>query len=356
LILVEMKLSRREWAMKRIFLDRMSMMAILFLLPYAASAQDDGEMSFSESEVEEAEPSAPSGDEAPTGEGEAAPEAAGGEAAAEAGGEVGGEVSEADVLSALGTEEGLESTTSLDADGKGGALDVSKDPNVGKHPIWAVQRIYVLRARRVNLDINFGISMNDPYVQHQAISLSLAYYITEVLAIGLSGNWYKGLGAQTDLNFSSRRATHQVVPINEYFGGAQLNFLYVPIFGKFAMFKQWILHWDMWVIGGGGFLFSRPIPVIDPDVRDFDYSIKYCFNVGIGWRLFFTRFIGVSLELRDYIYPEELESLTTWPAEHPNRYDDDLWLQDEHALTNNVMLSVGLTLMIPFTVKYRLKK
>ena len=51
--------------MKRFFLDRMSMMAVLFLLPMAAQAQD-GTMSFSEEEVEEAAPAeeaAPSSDE-----------------------------------------------------------------------------------------------------------------------------------------------------------------------------------------------------------------------------------------------------------------------------------------------------
>lgn len=364
MIQVEMKLSRREWAMKRFFLDRMSMMAILFLLPTAAAAQ--GEMSFSESEVEEAGEASADG-EATMGEGDAAGAPADDAAADMAAGDMGGDegsaggggTSEADVLSVLGDAKGLDSTVSLEGEGKGGAIDISKKKDVGKHPIWAVQRIYVLRSRRINLDLNFGFSMNDPYVQHQAFSAALAYYITEVLAIGISGNYYMYLDAITDLNYSSSRATHQVVPINEYAGGAQLNFLYVPIFGKFAMFKQWILHWDIWVTGGGGFLFTRPYPVIDPDVRDFDYTIKYCFNVGIGWRLFFTRFLAVAIELRDYIYPEELESLVSYSASEEvreDREDPNNWTQDDLALTNNVMFTVGLSIFIPFTVKYRLKK
>ncbi len=346
--------------MKRFFLDRMSMMAILFLLPATAAAQ--GEMSFSESEVEEGGEASADGEAKVTGEGdaEAAPaDDAAGDMAADNGAAGGGEVSEADVLSVLGDAKGLDSTVSLEGEGKGGAIDISKNKDVGKHPIWAVQRIYVLRARRVNLDLNFGFSMNDPYVQHQAFTAALSYYITEVLAIGISGNFYMGMGYITPLNFSARQATHQVVPINEYAGGAQLNFLYVPIFGKFAMFKQWILHWDITVTGGGGFLFTRPKPVIDPDVRDFNYNIKYCFNVGIGWRLFFTRFLAFAIELRDYIYPEELESLVSYSASDESKADrenPDNWTQDNLALTNNVMFSVGLSIFIPFTVKYRLKK
>jgi len=342
--------------MKRIILDRMSLMTILLLFPFAATAQEDASMSFSEEEVGEADDSGSStggtmtfgADEA--ADAESSGDAAGGEDAA---GE-GGDVSESDVLSALG--EGDESTLIAETKAEGGASDIVKtSENVGEHPIWAVQRVYVLRARRVDLQPNFGFSFNDPYVQHQAFNLGLSYYITEVLAAGVSFNMYKGLDKQTALNFSARRATHQIVPINEYFWGGQLNFTYVPIFGKFAMFKQWILHWDMWVIGGGGFIFTRPIPTIDTEYRNFDYSIKFCFNVGIGWRLFLSRFLAVTLELRDYIFPEELESRET-SFVTSERENEDLWLDDEHSLTNNVMLNVGLSIFIPFTFDYKLKK
>jgi outer membrane beta-barrel protein len=345
--------------MKRIILDRMSLMTILLLFPSAAIAQEDASMSFSEEEVGEAEDSGSSaGGTMSFGVDETAGADAsggGGEGGASSSGEDEG-VSDADVLSALG--EGDESSLIAEAKtGKeGGASDLVKtSENVGQHPIWAVQRVYVLRARRVDLQPNFGFSFNDPYVQHQAFNLGLSYYITEVLAAGVSFNMYKGLDKETDLNFSARRATHQIVPINEYFWGGQLNFTYVPIFGKFAMFKQWILHWDMWVIGGGGFIFTRPIPTIDSEYREFDYTIKFCFNVGIGWRLFLSRFLAVSLELRDYIFPEELESRETSFVEE-TRENDDTWLDDEHSLTNNVMLNVGLSIFIPFTFEYKLKK
>jgi outer membrane beta-barrel protein len=344
--------------MKRIILDRMSLMTILLLFPHAAAAQDGGgTMSFSEEEVAESEEGGSStegtmsfGAEA-TGDAEVGGE---GEGAAEGAAEG---VSESDVLSALGEgdESSLVAEDKPSAEGGGTAGIIKKSANVGVHPIWAVQRVYVLRARRVDLQPNFGFSFNDPYVQHQAFNLGLSYYITEVLAAGVSFNMYRGLKKETDLNFSARRATHQIVPINDYFWGGQLNFTYVPIFGKFAMFKQWILHWDMWVIGGGGFIFTRPIPTIDKEYREFDFSIKFCFNVGIGWRLFLSRFLAVTLELRDYIFPEEIESRETSFSES-DRENKDLWMEEEHSLTNNVMLNVGLSIFIPFTFEYKLKK
>jgi outer membrane beta-barrel protein len=125
------------------------------------------------------------------------------------------------------------------------------------------------------------------------------------------------------------------------------------MYGKFALFKKWILHWDVWLIGGGGFIFTRPIPQIDPDYRDFDYNMKFCFNVGIGGRLFLNKWLAVYVELRDYIFPEELESRTVDLDDRSNR---DAWIDDDLKLTNNVMLNFGVSIFIPFTFDYKLPK
>lgn len=332
---VEMKLSRREQAMKEVVFYRVFMLAVIILLPCTVRAQG-GTMSFSEEDVE-SEPAQGDGSEDGASESEA-----------EAEGEAEGETSEADILSALG-ESSLEDGADVKIAPEG------EEDAVGPHPIWAVQRIYALRARRVDLQPAFGLSLNDPYMQHQSISLSASYFITEVLAVGVSFNFYRWLEAERKLNFQLSRATHQNVPINEYFWGGQLNFTYVPMYGKFAMFKEWILHWDVWVIGGGGFIFTRPRAKIDPEYRDFDFTMKFCFNVGIGARLFLSRFLALYVELRDYIYPEELESLETSSNEEW-RKDDSNWLDEDYKLTNNVTLHVGVSLFIPFVFEYKLPK
>jgi outer membrane beta-barrel protein len=159
----------------------------------------------------------------------------------------------------------------------------------------------------------------------------------------------------TDLNFQLGRATHQAVPLNEYFWGGQLNFTYVPMYGKFAMFKEWIVHWDVWVIGGGGMISTRPIPNIDPEYRNFDWDMKIAFNIGIGGRIFLNRFLAVYVEVRDYIFPEKLESLTA-PTNPIDRADESNWLEDGYKLTNNVMLHAGATIFFPFTFEYELPK
>ena len=115
------------------------------------------------------------------------------------------------------------------------------------------------------------------------------------------------------------------------------------------------MHWDVWVLGGGGFIFTRPYAVIDPEYRSFDFGMKFSFNVGIGGRLYLTRFAALFVELRDYIFPEELESIETYStAEDRERKSD--WIDDNYKLTNNVMLHVGVSLFLPFTFDYKLPK
>jgi len=335
--------------MKRTRIELAVMFVALLLGPTAVFAQDEDTMSFGEEEVE----AAPEEGEVEdfTGEEGAVPGEE--EGMAEEGEGEGGEgvgATDEDVLSALEDDEDLETTDDVTVGAAPG-----EESELPGHPIWAVQQVYALRAHRVDVQPSFGVSMNDPFVQHQSFNVGAAFYITEVLAAGISFNWYRGFNAPTETNFSVSRATHQTVPINEYMLGAQINFTYVPIYGKFALLKEWILHWDVWVLGGGGFIFTRPYAVIDPEYREFDFGMKFSFNVGIGGRLYLTRFAALFVELRDYIFPEELESLETYStAEDRERKSD--WIDDNYKLTNNVMLHIGVSLFLPFTFDYKLPK
>ena len=220
--------------------------------------------------------------------------------------------------------------------------------------IYAVQQIYALRINRVELSASYAATLNDPYVSHPAASIGLNYWWTNVLAIGLNFLWYQELEAESDLNFFVRRSTRLAVPITEYQLGAHLNFTYVPLYGKFMMFNEYIFQWDAYVVGGVGVMRTRPVPVIDPEIRTFDFDWRVAFNVGIGLRVFVTRFLSVYGEIRDYAYLERLENLQVALGE--DRSDPETWLDDSPSLTNNVTAHVGLTLFFPFTFEYRLPK
>jgi outer membrane beta-barrel protein len=107
-------------------------------------------------------------------------------------------------------------------------------------------------------------------------------------------------------------------------------------------------------VGGVGAISTRPIPVIDPDNRNFSYKPKVNFNAGLGLRIFFNRWFAANLELRDYIYNEQLESLEIARTQ-AEQQDQNTWF-GENRLTNHVQAQLGVSIFFPFSWEYRLPK
>jgi len=226
--------------------------------------------------------------------------------------------------------------------------------------VYAVQQIYALRYHRLELKPYWGFTLNDQFVSHPGPGLDLNFYITNVLAIGLNGNFYGGLNQDSDFNFEVRRSARVAGPLNEYREGANFNFTYVPVYGKFAGFSKFIFHYDAYLVGGLGFIDTRPIPVIDPDNRNFQFQPKLDFDIGIGLRIFFNRWFAMNLEVRDYIYDEQLEN--TCVASSTNKCDgltdptNSATWYGSSSITNNVQAQLGFSVFLPFSWEYRLPK
>ena len=234
------------------------------------------------------------------------------------------------------------------------ARDTPAATSEAREEIFAVQQVYALRINRVELIPSISQSLNDPFVSHTGIGLGLNYWWTNVLALGLNFIWYEGLESESELAFQVRRSTRLSVPINQYQFGAHLNFTYVPVYGKFSMFNEFIFQYDAYIVGGVGLMRTRPTPVVDPDVRRFDFDVRIAFNVGIGLRVFVTRWLAIFAELRDYMYLEQLENLTVALGEQ--RTDPTTWTQSSLAFTNNVTAHLGLTIFLPPEFDYRLPR
>jgi len=219
--------------------------------------------------------------------------------------------------------------------------------------IYAVQRMSVLRTGRFELTPSFATTFNDPYVSHPSVGVALNYWITNVLAVGVNLLWYEGLSSESELNFSIRRSARLAVPITEYQLGTYLNFTYVPVYGKFELFNDAIVQWDAYLVGGVGMLRTRPIAVIDPAVRSFDYDWHVAMNAGLGLRVFVTKWLSVFGELRDYLYMERLENLQ---VSLDARSDRSTWLDKDSTLTHNVTVALGFSVFFPFSFDYRYPK
>lgn len=263
---------------------------------------------------------------------------------------------------------GSEAAGGEGAEGEGGGgiceIDPSacpKDTDIKKSAdreisaeIYAVQQIYALRRQRFELNPYWGFTLNDQFVSHPGPGLAVNYYLTNVLAVGINGTWYGGLNVDSDFNFENRRATRVAVPLNEYQWNGNLNFTYVPVYGKFAGFGDFIFHYDAYIVGGVGAISTRPIPVIDPDNRNFSFEPKLAFNAGVGLRIFLNRWFAATMELRDYAFIETLENLNV-AATQQEQLDPATWT-DEKQLTNHIQAQLGVSVFLPFSWEYRLPK
>lgn len=236
---------------------------------------------------------------------------------------------------------------------KQGDIQALSKKNV-RAQVYAVQQIYALRRGRVELMPYWGFSLNDQFVQHPGLGLGVNYYLTNVLAIGVNGTFHQPFNGDSDFNFQNRRATRLAVPLNEYQMAATANFTYVPMYGKFSGFNQFIFHYDGFIVGGVGALRTRPIAVIDPDNRKFDYDFRLAFSIGFGLRIFLNRWLAVTAEIRDYIYIEQLENTQVGRTQQEQR-DPNTWFGDK-PLTNNVQAQLGISIFLPFSWEYRLPK
>jgi outer membrane beta-barrel protein len=203
-----------------------------------------------------------------------------------------------------------------------------------------------------------SFTLNDPYIAHPAGSLAINYWFTNVLALGVSASWFQWgqpQNRESDLNFFVRRSTRLGIPVNEWQLGAYLNFTYVPFYGKFAVFNEFIFQWDAYIVGGVGMMRTRPSPVIDPEIRQFDFQNRVAFNLGLGIRVFVSRFFGVFIEFRDYAFLEKFENLEV-EVQTDRRNNPDTWLSDTTTFSNNATVQVGFTIFFPFTFEYNLPK
>ncbi|MGC4063355.1 MAG: outer membrane beta-barrel domain-containing protein [Polyangiaceae bacterium] len=221
--------------------------------------------------------------------------------------------------------------------------------------IFAVQQLYTLRVRRFELTPYWGFTFNDQFVNHPGPGLAINYYLWNSLAIGVNGNYYGFFNMDQAFNGNVRRAARVGVPLTEYNWSAALNITYVPIIGKFNGFGDFIFQYDAYVVAGGGLISTRPIPVFDPIYRNFEYKEKFAANAGIGLRVFFYRWLAAVMELRDYVYQEELESIGLPGQDATTRQDKSTWY-GQKSWTNAVQAQLGVSFFLPTSFEYRLPK
>ena len=218
------------------------------------------------------------------------------------------------------------------------------EERVSWQDIVVVIRKPFLKMNRIEILPSWGITVNDNMIQHQMFDGQVNYYLTDVLAVGVEGQAFFERKLETyDLVALQDR---RLPTLNKYNYGAALNFHYVPIYGKFAMFSTRIVHWEALFTAGVGFTQSEVIPR-DPKLPGWT-NFLITPNVGLSFRVFLSRWITLNLGVRDFILSAQYE-----PVDRP----EDLPLakamdKASSALVNHIMFQAGLSLWFPMTFQY----
>jgi len=212
--------------------------------------------------------------------------------------------------------------------------------------IVVVVRKPFLKAHRTELFPMLGTTMNDNMVRHYTLGGELAYYLTDVLAIGVEGQYYvRGFREPFDL---VARQARRLPTVNQYNWSAALNFHYVPVYGKFAIFDRRLITWEVAFTAGIGAGQSEVIP------RDTKFPGFTNFlimpNAGANMRFFLAKWLTVNLGVRDYLFIDKFEP--TNRDIMTNATADQAKSNADSAFINNVMFQIGFSFWLPTSFEY----
>lgn len=173
--------------------------------------------------------------------------------------------------------------------------------------IAVLPRRYTLKAKRVEISPSYHFTLNNPLIRHHAVGAQINYFLSEALWLGVEGQYYfpQQSSDVTGTYFLIGSQDKALPAVNKLIFSALLDFGYVPVAGKFALFNRAIVHWEGYVTLGVGAFMSQVIPVkrSDPAFN----TISAIFDIGVGSRLFLTRWLALNAFLKLYGYPDKFE-------------------------------------------------
>lgn len=191
--------------------------------------------------------------------------------------------------------------------------------------VKSVQRKLYTKRGRFELAPSFIINVNDAYYTKLGGAIRLAFYPADTLAISARFSLMQTLPTD-DVRTAKTNLNSRIffsVPIWSVMGDAEWS----PIYGKVAMFNS-ILHFDGYLVGGGGVVFTETSAVPGG-------TVKPAFDLGLGMRFVARDFIAVNVALINTAYVDNPTGTT------------------KGAIQNMMMVNAGISIFFPFKSTYR---
>jgi outer membrane beta-barrel protein len=248
----------------------------------------------------------------------------------------------ADDIGDLDTTSGAEKPAAVDEAAVRAAATVSWQD------IQAVERKPFLKGGRVELAPFTGMSVNDILIRHYVFGMDINYFLTDVLSVGLQGNYY--VKTFTERETLVGLQYNRIPTLNRALFGGALNFGYVPVYGKFALFNKTIVGWEIYASAGVGITRTEIIPRIPGDAVFSTNAITP--NAALGGRFFLFNWLTLNYAVRDYILIDKFEPTNRMPGQ----MIETVKANAEQRLVHNIMFYLGVGFYLPTKFQYKLPR
>lgn len=189
--------------------------------------------------------------------------------------------------------------------------------------IKAVSRKTFLKAGRFEFEPHAMMTVNDSFFRTFAAAGRLAWHLDDAFALEVGGGYIAPFMVQTLEPVDLLRDSGALINVdNKPFALVDVGLTFSPVYGKVAFLGDSIINFDGFLSAGVGGTFDNGADLVHPTM-----------NVGIGARVFLTRWLVVRADLRDYIYPQDKLEIST--------------------LQNLMFIGLGLGFYFPFDFEYR---
>ena len=194
----------------------------------------------------------------------------------------------------------------------------------------AVSGAFFTKGGRIELAPRLGLSLTDPFYSHLDLALDAGYHILPSLMVGVSGGYLLGIPTPVVVDASAEaEALGQAEAASNaptYDGpsfGVRGEVAWAPIYGKMSLFSESFLHFDTFISGQVGAVWSL------------EGENKLSFGIGLGQRYFLNSFMALKVRLDAHFF-----ELSRKSDEATNILIEETW-------QTFVTASIGVSFFLP---------
>jgi outer membrane beta-barrel protein len=163
--------------------------------------------------------------------------------------------------------------------------------------VKAVQRKGFLKRGRLQLTAFVAPTWNDAFYQKLGLGGRLAYNLRDSFAVAVSGNYY--LVSRTDYVRQGVLAFQSQLLQSQPSTSAMLEGVWSPVYGKAAWLGKSIVHFDVYLVGGLGAVWSATS--FEPRNEGPHLAAEF----GGGIRFYPTSYLALELAVSAILYPDQ---------------------------------------------------